>query len=111
MRTQIIRSRARTLGPFSTLILTLKVRKGTTEADELLRDATGETSTWTADRIGAEHQVIADRPTIRRPRVTLGPFVTLVLTVLDQGFRADSGCRQSSLLPRGAVFAARYVSC
>ena len=109
MKSQRVHSTPTTLGPFLRLLLTLAAHDNAETAD--LAIPGGELPVLRPDITCsrpeapyAEHHVVSTRAMI------LGPLLTLLLTLHHRGTWIDGDWWPGSTIPRGAIFAARYVS-
>ena len=109
MKPQLVHSTPTTLGPFLRLLLTLTAQHDAETADltipaRKLPTLCPDTTCSRSETPYAEHHVVSTRA------MTLGPFLTLLLTLHHRGTWIDSGWWPGAEIPRGAIFAARYVS-
>jgi hypothetical protein len=108
MKSQQIQSTPTTLGPLVRLLLMLTAQHDAETAD-LQIPAAELTDLRPAATCG---RLQAPRPEyyVSTGAMTLGPFLTLLLTLHDRGTWIDGDCCAESRVPRGAILAARYVS-
>jgi hypothetical protein len=108
MESQQIQSTPTTLGPLVRLLLMLAAHHDAETADLQIPAAklTDSRPAATCGRLqapGPEHYVSTQA-------MTLGPFLTLLLTLHHRGTWIDGDWWPGSRIPRGAILAARYVS-
>ena len=109
MKTQVVHSTPTTLGPFLRLILqvTTQYEAGMAEDPQSPVGGAPDLGRTPASDEGqmpkAEHYVFT-RAT------TLGPFLTLLLTLHNRSSWIERDWWQSSTAPRGTILAARYVA-
>ncbi len=109
MKTKVVHWIPTTLGPFLRLILTLTLECEADAAQDMQRPADEaphfNTSIATKRQPGARMS-----PHVSTHAITLGPFLTLLLTLHNRSSWIERDWWQGSATPRGAVLAARYVS-
>jgi hypothetical protein len=109
MKTQVVHWTPTTLGPFLTLILTLTLHCEAEAAQDMQRPA--DEAPHFRSLIATEKQPgTRMSPHIFTRATTLGPFLTLLLTLHDRSSWIERDWWQVPATPRGAVLAARYVS-
>jgi hypothetical protein len=108
MKAQAVPIRTTTLGPFLRLVLTLPAPDKAMTLEKLqcrvaeVRDLSAAAA--------SEHQVSEATSRVSTRAMTLGPFLTLLLTLHHPSSWTDRDWWQGSKAPRGAVLAAHYVS-
>jgi hypothetical protein len=109
MKTQsVLHSTPSSLGPFARLILTLTATREAQPVEDP-EGSLGETP-------GAGLEAASDEPQATRQvsvsthATTLGPFLTLLLTLHNNSSWIEREWWESSTAPRGAALAARYSS-
>jgi hypothetical protein len=80
MKPQMIYTRAKTLGPFLTLILLSSSRRRRASS-EALRSASAEVPTSDYVPFAKREETFCDAKPTPRPPLKLGPILTLILTV------------------------------
>ncbi|MGB8771922.1 MAG: hypothetical protein WCC92_20070 [Candidatus Korobacteraceae bacterium] len=109
MKTQRLYSTPTTLGPFLRLILALTAQHEVDTAENLqnpVAEAPGVSRAAVIDQKKAPEA--ADIVFTHAP--TLGPFLTLLLTLQNRRSWLQRDWWQGPAIPRGAILAARYVS-
>jgi hypothetical protein len=109
MKTQVDHSTPSMLGPFLRLVLTIGAWDEAETADNLPSPG-GEAQDFKADATREHQQAIQSPSHVSSRATTLGPFLTLLLTLHCASTWADSHWWPDSNVPRGAILAARYVS-
>jgi hypothetical protein len=108
MKALAVPSTTTTLGPFLRLVLTLPAH------DEAMTLEKLQCRVAEVQDLGAaaasEHQVSEATSRVSTRAMTLGPFLTLLLTLHHPRLWTDRDWWQGSEAPRGAVLAAHYVS-
>jgi hypothetical protein len=109
MKTQVVRWIPTTLGPFLRLILTLTAQP---EAENIqhLQSHAGEAPEVSADAVIDRQKVPEATHLVFTHATTVGPFLTLLLTLHNRRSWIERDWWQSPTLPRGAILAARYIS-
>jgi len=110
MKSQIICSPAITLGPFSTLILILAVRNRSAKPEGLRSTVSRGMVPAIDSSMHNQQDAASDEPAPVVAGLTPGPFLTLLLSLAAGQFSANRTSERNSLLPPGAVLAARCIS-
>jgi hypothetical protein len=109
METQVVHWTPTTLGPFLRLILTLTLHCEAEAAQDMQRPA--DEAPYSQSSMATERQAGARMlPHVFTRATTLGPFLTLLLTLHNRSSWIERDWWQGSTTPPGAVLAARYVS-
>lgn len=109
MKTQIVRSAPTTLGPFLRLVLMLATHREA-ETVENPPSPGDEAPDSSAAAVREQQPVPEAAHHVFTRALTLGPFLTLLLTLHNRSSWIERDWWQNSTAPRGAVLAARYVS-
>ncbi|HEY5177169.1 MAG TPA: hypothetical protein VII95_16545 [Terriglobales bacterium] len=109
MKTQVVHSTSATLDPFLRLILKLATQHEAETVENL--QSPGDEAPNLSAAAASEQQPGAEtaRHVFTRA-LTLGPFLTLLLTLHNRGSWTERDWWQNSTAPRRVVLAARYVS-
>jgi hypothetical protein len=109
MSTQVVHSTPPTLGPFLKLILTLTLQCEA-EMAERKQNPSGEAPNMSAAAAKDPQQKTRPVRCFSTHATTLGPFLTLLLTLHHASSWTDRDWWRDPTAPRGAALAARYVS-
>jgi hypothetical protein len=109
METQTVHWTPATLGPFLRLILKLTTQHEAATV-ESLQSPVGGAPDLSAAAAREQPPGVETARHIFTSATTLGPFLTLLLTLHNRSSWTDRDWWQSSTAPRGAILAARYVS-
>ncbi len=109
MKTQVVHWTPMTLGPFLRLILTLTLHCEAEAAQDRQRPA-DEAPHFSSSITTKRQPGTRMSPRVSTRATTLGPFLTLLLTLHNRSSWTERDWWQAATTPRGAVLAARYVS-
>jgi hypothetical protein len=109
LKTQAIQSTPSTVGPFLRLILTLTAAHEA-EPEEDLKSPASEARNLSVAAASREPQAPQVTHQVSTHATTLGPFLTLLLTLHNHSSWIEREWWESSTAPRGAALAARYTS-
>lgn len=107
MSTQVVHSTPITLGPFLRLILTLHCEPDTARGPQ---QPAGRAPNLSAAAANEQTPLAGTGCHLSTRALTLGPFLTLLLTLREGSSWSERDCWPGAKAPRGAVLAARYVS-
>ncbi len=109
MKTQVVHWTPTTLGPFLRLILTLTLHCEA-EAAQDMQSPADEAPHFRSSKTTERQPGTRMSAHVSTRATTLGPFLTLLLTLHNRSSWMERDWWQGSATPRGVVLAARYVS-